>query len=298
MSSGTPSKKIALIMGVANQRSIAWSCLETFLQKGWNVIYTVQNLKTQSKVQKLVEKTMATSDPSKRGIVLGGFTCDVTESLSMESFFQGSLPELLHQQQEQPKQPALHAVIHSLAFAPNLKTPLLNTNRESFLQAHEISSYSLIQVARESLPYLQSHQLEENSGDEFSNFTTSLTTISFLGAVRAIPGYNIMGPAKASLESVVRGLALDLGRHPSNHNSNFCPVRVNAVRAGPVPTLSSKGGIADFELMRNDVQRRAPLGNVSAPQVSATVYHVAAEAWGMTGQTIDIDGGYSIVAGP
>mmetsp|Transcript_14439 Transcript_14439/g.36265 ORF Transcript_14439/g.36265 Transcript_14439/m.36265 type:complete len:278 (+) Transcript_14439:1745-2578(+) len=264
-------RKVALIMGVANQRSIAMSCMESFLQKSdWDVIFTVQNETARSKVQKIIEKRESTT----KGRILGDFVCDVADPRSTEAFFRESLPEALHNTEGS----SLQAVIHSIAFAPDLRKPLLETSRESFLEAHEISAYSLIEVARESMPLLESG--------------SSITTLSYLGAERAIPGYHAMGPAKASLESIVRGLALELGQH---NNSN---IRVNAVRAGPIPTLSSKGGIAGFDKMRQDVQEKAPLGNISAPQVAATVYHVAAEANGMTGQTIDVDGGYSIVGGP
>ena len=174
-------------------------------------------------------------------------------------------------------------MIHSIAFCPDLKTPLLETTRESFREAHDISAYSLIEVARESMPLF-------GQNDEES--TNSITTLSYLGSQFAIPGYHAMGPAKASLESIVRGLALEMGQQ------HTAKVRVNAVRAGPIPTLSSKGGIAGFELMRQDVQNKAPLGNVSASEVASTVFHVAAEATGMSGQTINVDGGYSIVGGP
>ena len=318
MATTTPSvaaaRKVALIMGVANQRSIAMSCMESFLQKGdWDVILTVQNEKARAKVQKMIElneqrrvhhQTNNKNGNVNRDAILGEFICDVTDPTSTEFFFRESLPETLHDQQRQQNF-NLQAVIHSLAFAPDLRKPLLETTREAYLEAHEISAFSLIQVARESIPYLGVDA--QNKGDDAidnkstsSNSTSaSITTLSYLGADRAIPGYHAMGPAKASLESIVRGLALELGQHRRTHNNQeLDPIRVNAVRAGPIPTLSSKGGIAGFERMRQDVQLRAPLGNVSASQVAATVYHVAAEASGMTGQTIEVDGGYSIVAGP
>ena len=299
------AKKVALIMGVANQRSIALSCMESFLQKGdWDVILTVQNEKARIKVQKIIEQTKynKNSSSNRNGKILGVEICDVSDQMSTEKFFRESLQDTLHNYNDDDdddnnknnnnsnEHRNLQAVIHSLAFAPELKNPLIETTREAYLEAHEISAYSLIQVARESIPYLQ----HGNNGIENSSSSTSssLTTLSYLGAGRAIPGYNVMGPAKASLESIVRGLALELGQH-SDH-----PIRVNAVRAGPIPTVSSKGGITGFERMRQDVQIRAPLGNVTSSQVAATVYHVAAEACGMTGQTIEVDGGYSIVAGP
>eukprot|EP00536_Pseudo-nitzschia_multiseries_P001558 jgi/Psemu1/181129/e_gw1.19.152.1 len=287
-------------MGVANQRSIAMSCMDTFLQKGdWDVILTVQNERTRTKVQKLIENRRIgvqstngdhPNDHGGLGRILGEFVYDVTDPASTDLFFNESLPETLNRQEL-----TLEAVIHSIAFAPELRKPLLETSREAFRDAHEISAYSLIQVARESIPYLG--RIPSTNDDEVDNRKTnsSITTLSYLGADRAIPGYHTMGPAKASLESTVRGLALELGQHRTSCGPL---VRVNAVRAGPIPTLSSKGGIAGFDRMRRDVERRAPLGNVSASQVAATVYHVAAEADGMTGQTIEVDGGYSVMAGP
>lgn len=271
-------------MGVANQRSIAMSCLNSFVQKGdWDVILTVQNDSARSKVRKIIESRFPVTNEGSR--ILGEFVCDVTDPKSTDLFFHELLPETLDKEKQ-----SLQAVIHSIAFAPNLRKPLLFTSQEEFLQAHEISSYSLIQVARESIPYLGTHG--ENDGVERS---PSITTLSYLGADRAIPGYHSMGPAKASLESTVRGLALELGQHRTTCGPL---VRVNAIRAGPIPTLSSKGGISGFDRMRQDVHQKAPLGNISACQVATTVYHVAAEADGMTGQTIEVDGGYSIVAGP
>ncbi len=268
-------------MGVANQRSIAMSCMESFLQKGdWDIVYTVQNETARSKVQRIIEKEMTTQT---RDMVLGDFVCDVADPRSTEVFFREILPEVLHNHQG-----SLEAVIHSIAFAPDLRKPLMETSREAFLEAHNISAYSLIEVARESLPLL--------GAQDATTTTTSITTLSYLGAERAIPGYHAMGPAKASLESIVRGLSLELGQH--NPSSNMPIIRVNAVRAGPIPTLSSKGGIAGFHRMRQDVHTKAPLGNISVCEVGATVYHVAAEATGITGQTINIDGGYSVVGGP
>jgi enoyl-[acyl-carrier protein] reductase I len=316
MNAFTPTpRKVALIMGVANQRSIAMSCMESFLEKGdWDVILTMQNEKTKAKVQKMIEQQHAQSQQTiinnnniqhdinnngynhTRGKILGDFVCDISDPRSTELFFRESLPETL--QSEENNNAELQAVIHSIAFAPDLRKPLLETSREAFLEAHEISAYSLIQVARETLPYFGGNRQEGVEGDDNTSSCSrsSITTLSYLGADRAIPGYHAMGPAKASLESIVRGLALELGQHRPTEDAPI--VRVNAVRAGPIPTLSSKGGIAGFGRMREDVRLKAPLGNVSASQVASTVYHLAAEATGMTGQTIDVDGGYSTVGGP
>lgn len=290
--------RVALIMGVTNQRSIAWSCLQRFLLDGnsgtdhrpWKILLTCQNDKIRTKVESMVRG--ASTDNGRA--VIGTFSCDVTDPTSMQSFFQEALPEVL-----MTEKLFVDAVVHSIAFAPNLKThSLLETTAEDFAIAHAVSAYSLVDVARQVFPHLACHKEYERNGS-----TSSITTLSYLGAERAIPGYNVMGPAKASLESIVRGLALELGAGNQNHQGEKPRrrhgVRVNAVRAGPIPTVSSKGGIADFQDMLQDVEDRAPLGrNVTSTEVAATVYHVAAEASGLTGQTIDVDGGYSIVAGP
>lgn len=350
---GTVQRKVALIMGVANQRSIAWNCVQSFLQGrpdvDWHVVLTYQNDndKVKSKIRSLIEshqqgllhnKSSGSSGKSitSTGRILGAYPCDVTDDESVRTFFHDALPEALYRCYHHNDDvdvdndidrlivpgPQLNAVIHSIAYAPDLKRPLLETTREAFLLAHEVSSYSLIQVARESVPYMklknetlptnnpasteERQQQQEPQQQEpplrppvspiSTGTTTSITTLSYLGAARAIPGYNVMGPAKASLESVVRGLAIEMG---GQKQDGTLRVRVNAIRAGPIPTLSSKGGIANFDLMRQDVELRSPLGrNVTADEVASTVYHVAAEAGGMTGQTIDVDGGYSSVMGP
>jgi enoyl-[acyl-carrier protein] reductase I len=257
------SNKVALVMGVANQRSIAWNCVQSFLnQPGWDVILTFQSDKMKSRVEPLI------NHPN----VLDGFVCDVTSRDDMDDFSQ-RLTQVLGTQRK------LQAVVHSLAHAPNLKTtPLLETSLESYTQAHAISAYSLISIAKATQPLLD------------TTTANSITALSYLGAVRAVAGYNVMGPAKASLESIVRGLAVEMA--PTN-------TRVNAVSAGPIATLSAKGGIAHFETIREEMRQRAPLGNVTAEQVASTVRFLASEeASGITGQTIYVDGGYSIVGGP
>lgn len=301
-----PATKVALVMGLANPRSIAWSCVDTFARNGWKVVLTCQSEKILSKAQPLFDKYKSS--------ILGSFECDVLKDLDDNassadqhcSPFQQRLGGILNDQ------PApLSAVVHSLAYAPNIKTtPLLQSTREDFLQAHEISAYSLIQVARQTKDFFflrEDHHRGGVDGDEGEDGTRrivgSITALSYLGAVRAIPGYHAMGPAKASLESIVRGLALELADHELSSSSSSpassSRIRVNAVSAGPLPTLSAKGGIAGFDQMRRDMEVRAPLGNITAEQVASTVHFLSTEgANGITGQTVYVDGGYSIVGGP
>ena len=257
------SKKIALVMGVANQRSIAWSCVHSFVNSGdWDVIFTYQNDKMKSRVEPLLQH------PS----VLKGLAYDVN---NLEGDFSEQLQNILGDSNKQ-----ISAVVHSIAHAKNLKTtPLLETALEDYLQAHEISAYSLISTIKAIQPLLSTTSVGAGS---------SITALSYLGATKAVPGYNVMGPAKASLESIVRGLAIELAPH-----------RINAISAGPIASLSAKGGIANFNLMKQEMTERAPLGNVTADQVANTIRFLASDdASGITGQTIFVDGGYSIVGGP
>lgn len=251
------SKKTALIMGVANRRSIAWACVRSFLEKDYNIVFTYQNERFEKAVKDLMDSTSFSH-------CLHALPCQVETDIPL--LFQERLPELLGGDDEV----CLDAIVHSIAYAPNMKdNSLLDTSRNDFLLAHAISSYSFLEVARHSN-------------------TRSLTALSYLGAVRAVPHYTIMGPAKASLESLVRGLALELGTKNT---------RVNAVSAGPLSTLAARG-IRGISCMREDVERRAPLKrNITAEEVADTVVFLS-QATGITGQTIYVDGGYSIVAGP
>ena len=203
----------------------------------------------ESRIQPLLDK--------HRDNILGSFDYDVTTTTQDLTTALPEKPQQLLTQrlsdclQDEP----LHAVIHSIAHAPNLKTTksLLDTTLEDYMMTQQISAYSLIEIAKET-----SHFMKENENN-------SITALSYLGAVRAVPGYNSMGPAKASLESIVRGLALEMG------TVNNKRIRVNAVSAGPLPTLAAKGGIHNFDAMRQDMAARAPLGNVTPIEVADTV---------------------------
>ena len=263
-------------MGVANHRSIAWSCVESFLRRGdWDVILTYQNDRFASKVDQLIQKhkqeqqqesSLSSSSSSSSTMVVAR---QVNIQTDLPQFFQQQIPDLLQERK-------IHAIVHSIAHASNLSTPLLHTTVDDYLEAHAISAYSLLDVARASHDWLQDG--------------SSITALTYLGAIRAISGYHVMGPAKASLEAIVRGLALELGASVQT--------RVNAVSSGPLATLSAKGGISNLDQMRAEMSSRAPLGNVTARQVAETVYFLATEGTGITGQTIYVDGGYSIVGGP
>jgi enoyl-[acyl-carrier protein] reductase I len=253
--------RTALILGVANHRSIAWACVQSFLQRDYKVVFTYQNERFSYTANELIAGSFSSHH-------LQAIPCNVEDELPL--LFSDRIAEVIGSDAK------IDAVVHSIAYAaPDAmkEGSLLATSRESFLQAHNISSYSFLETVRCALPLLR-----EGS---------SLTALSYLGAVRAVPNYNVMGPAKASLEAVVRGLALELPHH-----------RVNAVSAGPINSLAARG-ISGFTRIRHDVEERAPLKrNVTVEEVANTIRFVASEATGMTGQTIYVDAGYSTSAGP
>jgi enoyl-[acyl-carrier protein] reductase I len=216
-------------------------------------------------------------------------------------------------------------MVHAVAFG-NLKgKSLLQTSRHDFLQAQDVSAFSLLELTQAALQSgILSPQSKSQDDDIIhNNVTRSITTLSYLGAHRAMAGYHVMGPAKASLEAVVRGLALELGSSGNSSNNSSGTgtdighggICVNAVSAGPIATLSSKGGIDNFSAMKDHATRRAPMGAVSASQVASMVTYLANQpttttifggssgcigggGGGITGQTIYVDGGYSSVDGP
>ena len=261
-------------MGVANHRSIAWACAQQFLlnqiqtKEVWDVIVTYQSERFQSNAHKLISSTPSSSDSTDHnsaGRLLGALKCNV--QTDVPSLFRGQ--ELMDLLQDRP----IHTIVHSIAHAPNLQNPLLKTSLQDYLEAHHISAFSFLETAQYAQPLLHN--------------SSSLIGLTYIGAVRAMPNYHVMGPAKGSLEALIRGLAVEFG-----HSSG---TRVNAVSAGPLPTLSAKGGISDFTTLQQQVHQRAPLGNVTQQQVASTVQFLASDASsGITGQTLYVDGGYSI----
>jgi enoyl-[acyl-carrier protein] reductase I len=257
----TMTTKTALILGVANHRSIAWACVKSLLEHGdYRVVFTYQN----ERFERTANDLIAILPEPWRAQAL---PCNVETDLP--TLFQQQLPEILSLDS-----PQLDAIIHSVAYAPPDAMGaggLISTTRQAFVQAHTVSAYSLLETTRLALPLLRS------TG-------ASITTLSYLGAVRAVPNYNVMGPAKASLEALVRGLALEIAPH--------C---INAVSAGPLNTIAARGisGITDI---RHHVEQTAPLKrNVTTDEVANVVRFVATQATGMTGQVITIDAGYSSI---
>ncbi len=254
---GTFSGKTGLVMGVANDRSIAWAISEALFAQGAELAFThLPSPSSERRVKKLAE-------PHAPRIVL---PCDVQKDGDIDRVF-GAVAETYGR---------LDFLVHSIAFAPptELKKPYLQTSREGWHLAMDISAYSLVATSRAAAPLLP------QGG--------AILTISYFGGEKVMPGYNLMGVCKAALEHSVRYLAWDLGREQG--------VRVNAISAGPMRTLSS-AGISDFDQMRDHAARKACLKrNVEFEELGTTALFLLSEAsGGMTGELLHVDCGYSIV---
>jgi enoyl-[acyl-carrier protein] reductase I len=248
--------KKGIIFGVANKRSIAWATAQALHDAGAQLAFTYQGDRLKENVEGLTNEAMP-------GSLL--LPCDVSNQAEVDETF-------VRVGQEFGR---LDFLIHSIAFAPReaLGGEYLNTTREAFLTALEISAYSLPQLARAAAP------LMTEGG--------SIVCMSYYGAEKVVAGYNVMGVAKAALEASTRYLAKDLG--PRN-------IRINAISAGPIQTLSARG-VADFSTMLKHHAERAPLGrNVEAREVGNTVVFLCSPmSSGITGEVIYVDCGYNIM---
>lgn len=254
---GFLSGKNALIVGLASNRSIAWGVAQAMHREGAELAFTYQNEKLQDRVEKFAAECGSE-------ITL---PCDVTSDEQIEAVFEHLDDYWDH----------LDIIIHSVAFAPReqLEGDYLDAvSREGFATAHDISSYSFAALAKAGRNMMQGRN-------------GALLTLSYLGAERAMPNYNVMGLAKASLEANVRYMSNSLG--PEG-------IRVNAVSAGPIRTLAA-AGISDFRRMLDHVERTAPLRrNVTIEEVGNTAAFLCSDlASGITGEIVYVDGGFNIV---
>ncbi|MBI2922174.1 MAG: enoyl-ACP reductase [Planctomycetes bacterium] len=249
--------KKALVVGVANKRSIAWGIAQSFAREGAELCLTYQNERLEKNVKELAETLPGTRVEA----------CDV--------MVDGQVGALAGRLKEWG---GLDILVHAVAFArtEDLAGDFRNVPLEGWHTALDVSAYSLIALARAMAPLM-----EGRAGGG------SVMSLTFLGAVRAVPNYNIMGVAKAALEASTRYLAADLG--PKN-------IRVNAISAGPVRTLSA-AGVTGFARMLEEVENRAPLRrNIDQGQVGDTASFLASDlSRGVTGQVIYVDSGYHIV---
>jgi len=249
--------RTAVVFGVANKRSIAWAIAQGLHSAGANLAITYQNERMEMEAKDLI-----LSLPGAEA-----YMCDVSKDEEIAQLFD----------KLKTHYGKLHVLVHSVAFAPaaELKSDFefVNTSREGFRLAHDVSVYSLIAVCRGAAP------LMTDGG--------SVITMTYYGAEKVVPHYNVMGVAKAALECTVRYLAEDLGRRK---------IRVNAISAGPLKTLAARG-IAGLGDMLKGHAERAPLQrNVEVSEVGSTGGFLASDASsGITGEVIYVDCGYNIM---
>jgi enoyl-[acyl-carrier protein] reductase I len=247
--------KTALILGLANRWSIAYAIAEAFKREGARLVLTYQGERQRLTIEDL-QKALG----AERIL-----NCDVTS--------EEELSRLADTMKEEPR---LDVVVHSIAFAnrDDLSRPFVETSRSGYLLAQEVSAYSLVAVARATVP------LMTEGG--------SMLTLSYLGAVRVVQNYNVMGVAKAALEASVRYLAADLG--PKK-------IRVNAISAGPIKTASARG-IKDFSKLLENFAEKAPLRRNTEPgEVADTAVFLASDLGrGVTANVIYVDAGFQAIA--
>jgi len=251
----TENQKTAVVFGLANKRSIAWAIAQKLAADGWRLAITYQNERLEQEARDLIADLPGAA----------GFMCAVTSDEQIAKLFDDL----------KGKYGELHGLVHSVAYAlgTDLSGEFVNTSREGFRIAHDISVYSLIAVSRAAAP------LMTNGG--------GIVTMSYFGAEKVVPKYNVMGVAKAALEASVRYLAYDLG--PKK-------IRVNAISAGPIKTLAARGISGLGDMLKGHAERSPLKRNVDTAEVGATAAFLLSDgASGITGETIYVDCGYNIM---
>ncbi|HUK86260.1 MAG TPA: enoyl-ACP reductase [Terriglobales bacterium] len=252
---GSLDGKTAVVFGVANKRSIAWAIAQQMQQAGARLAITYQNQRLEQEAKDLI-----TALPGAEA-----FMCDVSRDEEIDRLFA----------QFQERYGKLDALVHSIAFAPaaELSGEFLATSREGFRIAHDVSVYSLVALARAAAP------LMSDGG--------SILTLTYYGAEKVVPRYNVMGVAKAALEASVRYLAFDLGKRK---------IRVNAISAGPIKTLAARGISGFGDMLKGHVERAPLQRNVDVDEVGKTAVFLASDAAsGITGEVVYVDCGYNIM---
>ena len=249
--------KTGVILGVANKRSIAWGCARSLANAGMRLAFTYAGERLQGPVEKLASEC-------EGSIVL---PCDVTDPDEIENAFTRIGEEF---------DGGLDSVVHAIAYArrEELQGDFFDTSKDGYMLAQEVSAYSLAAVTRRAIPLMEGRD-------------GSIVTLSYIGAERVVPNYNVMGIAKAALEASVRYLASDCGPRG---------VRVNAISAGPIRTLSASG-VKDFSKILDHIADTSPLRrNITADEVGDTcLFLVSPHSRGITGSTLYVDGGYHIM---
>jgi len=248
--------KKGVIFGVANERSIAWAISEAFHAEGAELAFTYAGEVLEKRVRPLAEGIGAK-------IIL---PCDVTKDAEIEQVFTTLRREW----------GALDLLLHAIAFAnkEDLSNPYVQTSRQGFHLAMDVSAYSFVALARHAAPLMEDRK-------------AAMLTLTYMGSEKVIPNYNVMGVAKAALEASVRYLAHDLGPRG---------IRVNAISAGPIKTLAASG-ISGFKDMLHYVGERSPLKrNIDAEEVGKAALYLVSD-WGsaVTGEVLHVDAGYNIM---
>ena len=248
--------KTGLIFGVANQRSIPWAIAQVLYSAGARLAFAYKDESIKKHVEKLVS-------PLKDSLLI---ECDVTDEGQIQALFEKVGEEFGH----------LNYLVHSIAYAKReeLEGSFLDTSKEGFHIAMEISAYSLIPLSRAAA------SLMAKEGG-------SIVAMTYIASQRAMPNYNVMGTAKAALEHCIRQLAYELGEKN---------IRVNGISAGPLRTLSARA-ISSFNEMLLNHQKKAPLGrNIEHEEVAKTALYLLSDlSSGVTGEIIHVDAGYHIV---
>ena len=254
--SGFLEGRTGLIVGVANKRSIAWACAQAMHAQGMRLAFSYVNERLEKPVRRLADEL--------EGSVC--FPCDVTKEDEITALFESVGKEF----------GGLDAFVHAVASAKReeLAGSFFDTSKEGYMLAHEVSAYSLTAMARAAHPLM-----EGRNG--------SIVTLTYIGSERVVKNYNIMGIAKAALEASVRYLAYDLGPRG---------VRVNAISAGPIRTVSAQG-VEGFNDVLDHIAGMSPLRrNITADEVGDTcAFLVSDMSRGITGSTVYVDAGYNIM---
>jgi len=247
--------RTAVVFGVANKRSIAWAIAQRLQAAGAKLAITYQNERLEKEAKEMITSLSGAE----------AFRCDVANDAEIDQLFA----------QLKEKYGKLDILVHSVAFAPAeaLKNPFLQTSREDFRVALDVSAYSLVAVTRAAVP------LMTEGG--------SVLTLTYYGAEKVVPNYNVMGVAKAALEATVRYLAADVGAQK---------IRVNAISAGPIKTLAARGIGNLGEMLRQQAERSPLKRNVDVNEVADTAVFLASDMGsGISGETIYVDCGYNIM---
>jgi len=248
--------KTGIVFGVANKRSLAWACAQSLAGAGMRLALTYMGERMGKTV-----KELAAELPGALAL-----PCDVTQPETIDEVFATLREEF----------GSLDTVVHAIAFAKReeLEGDFYHTSKEGYMLAHEVSAYSLTAIARRALPLMEGRQ-------------GTLITLTYIGGLRVVPNYNIMGIAKAALEASVRYLAHDLGPRG---------IRVNAISAGPVRTLASSG-VSGFTRILDHIAEHAPLRrNITSEEVGdACLFLAGPHSRGITGHVLYVDAGYNIM---